>query len=243
MEAVEESVSRPDVTPPGRETVGPLPDALVVRALLGAGCSHQRAADLLHTSRRTVGRLAETDLTPAWRAPQLLEAARTSLEDTASRGSTAEERAAAAAWLTTAARDEHQVEGVVATETDMRRLQPAAATPPVSAPGARKARVHARRPSRTGAHHNGAHRNRAATLTAVLPDPPSPASLDHVDALRRQQQRILHRTELLNYVLTVEKRSGAPLTMGDALAELLADIAEAARTIGTILHPVTSRRG
>jgi hypothetical protein len=37
-------------------------------------------------------------------------------------------------------------------------------------------------------------------------------------------------------VLAAEKRTGAPLTMGDALAELLADITEAARTIGTLLQ-------
>jgi hypothetical protein len=36
--------------------------------------------------------------------------------------------------------------------------------------------------------------------------------------------------------MPAEKRGGEPLTMGDALAELLADISEAARTIGTILQ-------
>jgi hypothetical protein len=38
-----------------------------------------------------------------------------------------------------------------------------------------------------------------------------------------------------SYVLAAETRGGGPLTMRDALAELLADITEAARTIGTIL--------
>ena len=33
-----------------------------------------------------------------------------------------------------------------------------------------------------------------------------------------------------------EKQSGQPLTLGDALSELLADITEAASTIGTILQ-------
>jgi hypothetical protein len=37
-------------------------------------------------------------------------------------------------------------------------------------------------------------------------------------------------------VLAAEKQGGQTLTMGDALAELLADITEAARTIGTILQ-------
>jgi hypothetical protein len=56
--------------------------------------------------------------------------------------------------------------------------------------------------------------------------------------LRRQQQRILHHSTLVDYVLTAEIRSGGPLTMGDALAELLGDITEAARTIGAILQQV-----
>ena len=37
-------------------------------------------------------------------------------------------------------------------------------------------------------------------------------------------------------MLAAEKRGGESLTMGDALAELLADITEAAATIGTILQ-------
>jgi hypothetical protein len=63
----------------------------------------------------------------------------------------------------------------------------------------------------------------------------SPTSLE---VLQRQQQRILHRTALLEYVLTAEQRNGARLALGDALTELLTDISEAARAIGTILHPV-----
>ena len=48
----------------------------------------------------------------------------------------------------------------------------------------------------------------------------------------------MHRTALLEYVLTAEQRNGARLTLGDALTELLTDVSEAARTIGTILRPV-----
>ena len=61
--------------------------------------------------------------------------------------------------------------------------------------------------------------------------------------MRRQLQRILHRTALIDYVLAAETRGSGPLTMGDALAELLADITEAARTIGTILqdHELSAR--
>ncbi len=54
--------------------------------------------------------------------------------------------------------------------------------------------------------------------------------------LRRQQQPILHRSALVDYVLAAETRGGGPLTMGEALAELLTDITEAARTIGTLLQ-------
>jgi hypothetical protein len=42
---------------------------------------------------------------------------------------------------------------------------------------------------------------------------------------------------VLAYVLTAEQRNGASLTVGDALTELVTDISEAARTIGTILQP------
>jgi hypothetical protein len=82
-------------------------------------------------------------------------------------------------------------------------------------------------PRRTGTPRNGA-------VTATAP-------LIQVDALRRQQQRILHRSTLIDYVLTAETREVGPLTMGDAPAELLADITEAARTIGTLLPTVTGR--
>ena len=67
------------------------------------------------------------------------------------------------------------------------------------------------------------------------------APLPQVDALRRQQQRILHRGALIDYVLAAERRGGGPLTMGDALAELLADITETARTIGTLLQAANGR--
>ena len=197
---------------PGRE--------LAARALLGGGCSQQRVSDLLGVSRRTIGRLAEADIPRALRDPDRLEGARTCLAETASRGSTVEEREAALAWLEEAPRDEHQV-----------RMQPAAVMPPVSPPVVNPTpRVLARRPRRPVAPRNG-----SARLTTATPGPPT-APLLQVDVLRRQQQRILHRSALIDYVLAAEKRDGETLTMGDALAELLADITEAASTIGTILH-------
>ena len=72
--------------------------------------------------------------------------------------------------------------------------------------------------------------------------PPLPPALPiaQLDALERQQQRILHRTQVIDYILVAEQRNGATLTLGDPLAEFLQDINEAARTIGMILRP-TSR--
>ena len=42
---------------------------------------------------------------------------------------------------------------------------------------------------------------------------------------------------MIDYVLAAEQRNGVALTLGDALAELLRDISDAARTIGTRLQP------
>ena len=61
-------------------------------------------------------------------------------------------------------------------------------------------------------------------------------SLDHDDVLHRQQQHIPQGSALIDYVLAAAKRGGERLTMGDALAGLLADITEAARTIGSLLQ-------
>jgi hypothetical protein len=77
------------------------------------------------------------------------------------------------------------------------------------------------------------------TPAASSPGPGVAAPLPPFDALRRQQQRILHCSALIDYVQTAEQRGGEPLRMGDALAELLADISEAARTIGTLRRPRT----
>jgi hypothetical protein len=74
--------------------------------------------------------------------------------------------------------------------------------------------------------------------------PPLPLSLPitQIDTLARQQQRILHRTQVIDYVLAAEQRNGGTLTVGDALAELLQDITDAARTIGAIVQPLASSR-
>ena len=82
--------------------------------------------------------------------------------------------------------------------------------------------------------------NARRTPETRTPEPDAAAWLIHVDALH-QQQRILHRTVLIDYLLAAERRGGGPLTMGDALAELLADITEAARTIGALLQNTNGR--
>ena len=94
----------PDAMTPGRE--------LAVRALLaGADCLQQRVSNLLGVSRRTIGRLADADCRSALRDSQALEGARACPEETASRGSSAEEREAPLAWLQQAAQNEQQVAG------------------------------------------------------------------------------------------------------------------------------------
>ena len=45
-----------------------------------------------------------------------------------------------------------------------------------------------------------------------------------------------HRSALIYYELPPDKQGGQTLTLGEALGELLADITEAARTIGAILQ-------
>jgi hypothetical protein len=82
--------------------------------------------------------------------------------------------------------------------------------------------------------HTGA--DGLAKPSAATPPPHAAWFRDQVDALTRQQQRILHRTQLVEYVLVMEQRHGATLALADALTELLADISEAARTSATILQ-------
>ena len=68
--------------------------------------------------------------------------------------------------------------------------------------------------------------------STVTPGLHAPAPLTQVDALWRQQQRILHRSALIDYVLAAERQRGQTLTIA---------ITEAAWTIGTLL-PITNGR-
>jgi predicted transcriptional regulator len=181
---------------------------LAARALVaGAHCTQQRAADLLETSRRSVGRAVDSDLGAAVQDAGVVTEARTVLAESVRRGSTPEEREAADRWLAEALRDESTRETAARRPTARRAPKTAAARP----------------------------RSKKGTARAT----PLPASFPivQIEALERQQQRILHRTQVVGYVLAAEQRNGARLTVGDALADLLQDISEAARTIGTILQP------
>jgi hypothetical protein len=173
-------------------------------------------SELLGVSRRTVGRTVDPDFVTALHDADVVDQARTCLANTASHGSTAEEREAAEAWLVHAVRDEQQVEQFH-QRTSGRR--------PRATANARAA---------TAVTRNGASRPvKRSAATPVMPGPlPAVFARDQLNALARQQQRILHRSTLIDFVLTSEKQG---LTLGDALAELW-DITEAARTIGTILQ-------
>jgi hypothetical protein len=228
METVEAPLSPPIAAIAGRETVRHtgMPKALAARALLGAECSQQRAADLIGSNRRTLGRMVETDLTTALRNPQALERARTCLEDTAGRGSTAEERAAAVAWLTVAARDEHQVEA-----------KPVAVTPRVSTSRPRKARGPARRPTRTAVTRHGAATSTTNTSRPdAAPRPPaalSPAACtrDQMDGCGRLHRRIRVRADVIRRLLEPETTHDDLL---DIVLELLVDIRADAEALDTL---------
>src|SRR5262245_57892532 len=58
-----------------------------------------------------------------------------------------------------------------------------------------------------------------------------------VAALARQQQALVHRLTLLDYVMKSEQRNGGRFALGEAVTALVSDISDAARTIGTLLRP------
>ena len=198
-----------------------------------------------------MGRIGEAGLTDALRDEHELKRARTCLAETAGHGSTPEERDAADAWLRDAQRDGQQGE-----PARHRTLQPSRA--------AAKGANGTANPPKPARRDTGGPVTRKAGDTLVTGSKRVPVKTPHVspkragtahqvDALTRQQQRILHRCALIDYVLAAEHQGGQTLTMGDALGELLEDITEAARTIGTILqhvrkgarrrhHPLSSRR-
>ena len=216
------AIASADLTPAAPSRPSTSGRDLAARALLaGAGCAPPRVSELLGVSRRTLGRMVAADLTAALHEAPLVEQARTWLVDSARRGRcTAEERDAAIAWLRDAP---HDAPPVARVRPQAASRRPAAATSPPRRGRTRHGRLPRSRPSNGG-------------------PPLSALARAQVDALTRQQQRILHRSALLTYVLAAEQQNGQPLTLGDALAELLADITEAARTIGTLLQPAPDGR-
>lgn|SRR5262245_21420904 len=222
-------LASPDVTPTSSQQSATGRE-LAARALLANGdCTQQRASELLAISRRSIGRTTAAAVVAALHDEAVVGMARASLTESATRGSTVEERTAAEAWLERARRDDQQVErGHHQVATAMR---PQSKSGPV------------RRVSRNGS--SGSEKRSAAKpatrMATKIHEPPAPCPTlagDQVDALRRHQQRILHRSTVINVVLKAEPRA-----MGDELAELLMDISEAARLIGAILEQVGSGRG
>ena len=165
--------------------------------------------------------MVEADITAALGDGDVVDQARTYLADTASRGSTTEEREIAEAWLVNAVRDDQHAERF--------HRRTASRRPVIKRNGAGGS---VKRPAVIPVTHDA---SRPGT-------PPAAFACDQLDALTRQQRRILHRSALLAYVIAAENRGGHALTLGDALAELLSDITEAAQTIGTILQQVGDRR-
>jgi hypothetical protein len=160
--------------------------AVAARAFLaGAGCTQACVGVLLDTSRRSIGRLVATDLTTAMQEAEVLTQARGCLAESATRGSTPEERDAAEAWLLQA-------------ERDGRRADPAP-TDTMGKPRTRRSAGHARRPGRT---------TRAVEKPAprrVVPHR-SGLALEQVEALTREQQRLERRTLILGCAVTTVVR-------------------------------------
>src|SRR5262245_13752134 len=240
------SPARP-AAPSGRE--------LAARALLGAGCTQARAGALLGVSRRTVGRTADRDVSAALRQAETLTRARGCLVESERRGSTAEERDAALDWLGHALR-EQQGARPPADHPDSPAVfagpmgeasppAPARAEPTASSQAASAPRVSHRGPGRVirGRPRSTSTTARSASVSRPRQKPsPSPASasglaLEQVHALTEQQQRILHRSVVLEWALHAETLDSS--TLREAFTDLLADITTSARAIATILQQAT----
>jgi hypothetical protein len=172
--------------------------------------------------------------------PEVLEMATAVVEESSSRGSTPDERAAALAWLRTST--------IVTTITAKKSGTPDFPTPDanvgrdvrianaiVDPPGAavatpepdsgRRPRVASSRPpakmrSAGGPATNGAHAGLAR---------------EQLEAVSQQQRRIERRSLILDCAL----KTLDPPPMREALADLVADISEAARAIGMIVGQAT----
>jgi hypothetical protein len=179
--------------------------ALAVHAFLhGATCRDRRVSALLGVSARTIGR---DRAQPLLMAPSHLARAQTLIAASADRGSTPEEREAAAAWLR--------------TPLAHPKVQPAAAKRVSLSAVGNGSRLNHCCLRETGRLAVTSVARPATARTATAPRHPRSShrprrSLKmkaqfrfHVDTLRRQQQRILHHSALIDYVLKTENRTGA----------------------------------
>jgi hypothetical protein len=91
-------------------------------------------------------------------------------------------------------------------------------------------------PSATASGKDTSKALSAKPAACAVGPPRASLALEQIEALTREQQRIERRSLILGYA--VATLDSVPLR--DALAELLADINEAARTIGAIVQPVAS---
>ena len=240
MEAVETSLSRPLVAMPDAEAVRQGPDVQSPCGARAAGdprrdaTARQRLArcepsnDRPHGGDRFLGRVTR---------PKVREDVRTCLDDTARRAARPRNgRQRSYGSRKPRARNTR----LRCIDRTSRRRCPPRRPRRRQCPRHRNRtpRVLARRPCRPVVPRNGA----ATSTTDTRGSDPPP--LSQFDALRRQQQRILHRSALIDYVLAAEKRGGEPLTMGDALAELLADITDGRARSGrscSKLEPAVSK--
>jgi hypothetical protein len=235
------TIKEPDLMP----TVTPAVDGreLAARAFVAAACTQARIATLLGVSRRTVGRSAELDVAAALGKADTLTQARACLAESAERGSTAQERDAALEWL------DHALGEQPVREWPRQPAQLEARDAPHSVDASREVsgqpsaacdvaglRSNAVGHVRTRVSKNGRSATVSPTRHTRSPSPPAPGfALERVEALTREQQRIERRSLILGCVVTT--LDAAPLR--EALADLVADIAEAARTIGRLVQQAT----
>jgi hypothetical protein len=203
--------------------------------LLGAHCSQRRVIALLRVSRWTLDRITHGKTVTGLPEPEVLEMAQTCLEESTNRGSTAEERQAARAWLQTptiptpitAETPDANVGRDVRNATAIVAPPGAAVATPAAADSGRRPRVASSYPS--------------AEMTSAVEraknDAHASLALKHLETVSQQQRRILHRTVILDYALKAEALDLCMLRA--ALAELVSDINDAARAIGVIVQQAT----
>jgi hypothetical protein len=139
------------------------------------------------------------------------------------RDGTIEERDAATTWLDRALRQESPVES-----PELLSITASA----VEAPSPRRVSVRARPVARKT---NGPVIERSmAAVRRVSPTPRAGLAPEQLHVLVQQQQRILRRSIVISCAMKTDTVD--PPTLREVLAELVGDITEAARTIGTLLR-------